>query len=893
MPLASGTRLGPYEILSAIGAGGMGEVYRARDTRLDRTVAVKVLPASLAGDPGFRERFEREARTISSLEHPHICALYDVGRVRPEGPEGGRVEVDFLVMPYLDGETLAAHLARGALPLDQVLRHAAEIADALDRAHRAGIVHRDLKPGNIMLTKTGARLLDFGLAKPGAGALIGGGATTLATSPAHLTAQGTILGTVPYMAPEQLEGREADSRTDIFAFGAVLYEMATGRPAFAGATPASLIGAIMGSHPAPASSVRAGVSPALDFVIATCLAKDPDERFQSAHDLKHQLRWMAAGSQASGAAPAVTARRRPWSAALLVGALAIVAAGLAVPATRHLLETPSAPAPVRFTVTPPEGAVVFDTPVLSPDGRQLAFTALDATLTAQLWVRPLGSLDPVRVPGTEGAQYPFWSPDGRSLGFFSAGKLRRVELAGGAPQPLADAPTARGGTWSRDGVIVFEATNIGPLLQVPAGGGVATPVSTLAEGEASHRFPHFLPDGRHFLYFSVAKKAEDHAVYIGALDSPARVRVLERAEGEAHYASGHLLFTRNTILTAQPFDAARRVLAGDPVTIAPGVMAGSNTGSFAFSASQGGALAYRSGTRAFESSLRWFGRDGRLLGDLGPPGMYTMPNLSPDGRQAAVTMADKAGNFDLWVIDLAREVRRRVTSDPVIEALGIWSPDGRTLAFYSEAAGPAGNLYRTPAGGAGPVEPLLETPTPVYPGSWSPDGRELVYVLATAAGSTALWRLPLTGEPTPSLYLEAAWSHGQPVFSPDGRWVAYTSDETGRSEVFVQSYPTPGEKVQISTAGGMQARWRRDGRELFYLSLDYTLHAVSMAPGATVEPGRPVALFKTGLGLNPIGFGVHEYDVTADGQRFLVNVPDVSEAPPPVILLDWPSTVRR
>ncbi|HSS45480.1 MAG TPA: protein kinase, partial [Thermoanaerobaculia bacterium] len=555
MTLAAGTRLGPYEITGALGAGGMGEVYRARDTRLERTVAVKVLPSHLSASPEVRQRFEREAKTISQLSHPHICALYDVGR------EG---DTEYLVMELLEGETLSERLAKGPLPLEQTLRYGIETADALDKAHRQGIVHRDLKPGNVMLTKSGVKLLDFGLAKAMAPPAPRGSLTALPTQQG-LTQEGTILGTFQYMAPEQLEGKETDTRSDIFAFGAVLYEMATGRKAFSGSSQASLITAIMSSEPASISSVQPMTPPALDRVVKTCLAKDPDDRWQTAHDVMLQLKWIAeGGSQAGVPGPIVARRKSRERLAWGMAAVAFLMALAAVSAFLYLQDRREAPRMVRSSILLPE-KLRFDlgtVPVaVSPDGRRIAFAASDAEGKKLLWVRSLDALSAQPLAGTDGACCPFWSPDGRFLGFFASGKLKKVEASGGPAQTLCDAPNNRGGTWNRAGEIAFAPAARDPIQRVPSSGGAATPATKLdsSRGEISHRWPFFLPDGRHFLYFAMGAfygpKAVSNGIYVGSLDSQER-RLLLRADSNVAYAPpGYLLFLRERTLMAQPFNA--------------------------------------------------------------------------------------------------------------------------------------------------------------------------------------------------------------------------------------------------------------------------------------------------------------------------------------------------
>ncbi|HEY3124597.1 MAG TPA: protein kinase, partial [Thermoanaerobaculia bacterium] len=554
MTLASGSRLGPYELVSAVGAGGMGEVYKARDTRLERTVAVKVLPPHLSASPEARQRFEREAKTISQLSHPHICALYDVGN------QDG---VEYLVMEYLEGETLAERLVKGPLPSDQTLRHGIEIADALDKAHRQGIVHRDLKPGNVMLTKSGVKLLDFGLAKAVQPVSSASALTSLPTEGPALTAEGTILGTFQYMAPEQLEGREADARTDIFAFGAVLYEMATGQKAFSGRSRASLIGAILKDEPPPISTIQAMAPPTLDRVVRTCLAKDPEDRWQTARDVVLELRWIAEGSQTGIALPAIAARRSRERVAWILAALFGI--GLALTLPLSLLRRPRGSGEgraLKLSVLPPEKAAFVPGMIaLSPDGSRLAFVAGGAEGKNLLWVRPLDSLEARPLPATEGAYAPFWSPDSRFLAFFAEGKLKKIEASGGPPQLLYTlmSPVGRGGTWNREGVILFAPSPGGPLFRIPDAGGAASPVTKFDDTrqENSHRWPVFLPDGRHFLYFARSRQKENRAIFVGSLDSK-ETRFLMNgtsnvlfAPGSSGGSEGHLLFERDGLLVAR------------------------------------------------------------------------------------------------------------------------------------------------------------------------------------------------------------------------------------------------------------------------------------------------------------------------------------------------------
>ena len=887
MPLSGGTRLGPYEILSALGAGGMGEVYRARDTRLDRTVAIKVLPESFAADPLFRERFDREARAISQLTHPHICTLYDVGEQQGTA---------YLVMEYLEGETLADRLKKGALPLDDALKNAIQIADALDKAHRAGIVHRDLKPGNVMLTKAGAKLLDFGLAKATAPAIAGAGLSMVPTTPPHLTAQGTILGTFQYMAPEQLEGQDADARTDIFAFGVVLYEMLTGKRAFAGKTHASLIGAILKDEPPPISHVQPIAPPALDRIVKKCLAKEPDQRWQSAGDLHDELAWMAELSSQSGAG--VRSGKRPlgnarlaWSL-LIVAVLALVA--LAIPATQYFRQKSPEQVVTRFEIATPPTSDSYSF-ALSPDGRQVAFVA-NGEKGSQLWVRSLDKMAVQPLPGTGGALYPFWSPDSRTIGFFTGAGLLRIDLAAGAPQVLTPGGFWRGGTWNRDGVIVL-GSQFGPLKLVSATGGTESPLTQLAPGQTAHIWPQFLPDGRRLIFFATGQQS---GVYAASLDGGAP-KLVVAAEAAALYASpGFLLRVAQGVLVAQRFDAARGAVLGEPIPVAQGVGNDRNRSAFSLSAA---VLAHRSGV-AGRRQLIWLDRAGKLLGPATPPdeNAMTSPSLSPDGRRVALGRNVQGTNTDVWLIDLGRNgVATRFTFDPATDVSPVWSPDGTQVVFRSIRKG-LSNLFIKPANGAGDERPLLVTPQNKTPLDWSGDGRFLLYSNLDGKTQSDLWILPLTGDRKPFPVVQSAFDETQGQFSPDGRWIAYTSNESGREQIYVRPFPEGGGQWQVSTEGGSQARWRPDGKELFYVSPDNRLTAVSIhvAPdGHGLDADAPVALFATrlptsGPGLTLSGWQSRPlYAVAPDG-RFLMNViADEGVTSPITIVLNWEALVKR
>jgi serine/threonine protein kinase len=891
--LAPGTRLGPYEIVAAVGAGGMGEVYRARDTRLERTVAVKVLPSHLAASTEVRQRFEREAKTISSLSHPHICALYDVGN------QDG---VEFLVMEYLEGETLSDRLAKGPLAFDSVLRYGLEIADALDKAHRQGIVHRDLKPGNVMLTKSGVKLLDFGLAKAVAPSAARSGAslTALPTEArgSNLTEEGTILGTFQYMAPEQLEGRDADARTDIFAFGAVLYEMATGKKAFSGRSQASLISSIMGSEPPAVSTVAPMTPAAFDRVVRTCLAKDPDDRWQTAHDIGVQLKWIQEGGSAVVAAPSVAAPRKR-SAPLIPWLIAAATAGLIALAARDWLR-PSAPSRVlRFAVLPPE-KTIFTPPgehassqfALSPDGRSIAFVASPHGGRALLWIRPLDSLSAVSFPGSEDAVHPFWSPDSRSIGFFTPTSLKRVEASGGPPQKICDSSGGRGGSWSPEGVIVFADSAATPLFRVPDSGGEPEPVTRLnvSRGENSHRYPFFLSDGRRFLYWMRGRQREHQGIYVASLDSPEGRLVLKTESLGVYAPPRHLLTVRQGMLVAYPFDETNARVGDRPIRIAESIPSGAPPGYAPIAVSRD-VLAYSSSfPRGRE--LLWIDRSGHTLGNVGEAGDYSTPDLSPDAKRLAVSMREGSKvDSDIWLFDFGRGAWSRFTFDAGNERAPLWSPDGNRILFGSSARGLM-DLYEKPAGGAGEPLLLLGTPEDKFPSDWSRDGRFVVYHTYGGKNAWDIWIAP-TGGGKPFPFLASRFTEVQGRISPDGRWVAYASDESGRVEISVTDFPAKKGRWQISTNGGLQPAWRADGKELFYVTPDQALMSVALRAGDVLETAPPVALFKTNFPPWVPAYWRY-YDPSEDGQRFLVAALLAEAGAAPInVVVNWTAALKK
>ena len=873
MPLQPGTTLGPYEILSAIGAGGMGEVYKARDTRLDRTVAIKVLPEHVASDPDLKQRFEREAKTISSLNHPHICTLHDIG-----SQEG----VDFLVMEYLEGDTLAQRLEKGALPLDQALTVAIEIADALDKAHRQGITHRDLKPGNIMLTTAGAKLLDFGLAKlkPGHDAPVGVSAPTVS---AGLTGEGAILGTLQYMAPEQLEGQEADARTDIFAFGAVVYEMVTGEKTFAGKSQASLIAAILERDPAAMSAAQPLTPSALDRIIQKCLAKDPEERWHSTHDLHDELQWIterdpATVSQSDEAVPAQPAARRPTLAfAVGLAAVAAVVAGLGVWGVTR--SEPVDARPVRFGISVPPPAqlqVALDSSdvAISPDGHLVAyFTGNGALLyqPSQLLLRSLSDFTPTTLASGSPLYNPFFSPDGGWVGFYDLRdlELRRVSVQGGSAVPIADLDGAmRGASWGEDDMIVF-ATRSG-LWRVAASGGVPERLTTPdgAQGELGHFWPEILPGGRAVLFTVIATLIDDSQIEVLSLATGERT-VLVRGGFHGRYApTGHVLYGVGTTVRAVRFDLDRLEVTGGPVAVVDEVLT-KQSGVADFSLSANGSLVYVSGTAAAGDTrtLVWVDRDGREEAVPAPPAPYASPRISPDGRSVALVVED-GRTADVMVYDLERDTPSPLTFDPGQDRSPLWSPDGQRVVFSSNRDGTP-NVYTKAADGTGQAERLTTSDKPHVPMSWSADGQSLVLTeLVDAQGDLTLFSLD--AEPRFEALVATDATEAFAQVSPDGRWMAYVSDESGQFEVYVRPFPNVDDaRWRISRDGGLFPAWAPDGRELFFRSTASTdLMGVTVETDPTFAAGNPEVVL---VAPNSVGRPLHgrSWDVSPDGERFL------------------------
>jgi serine/threonine protein kinase/Tol biopolymer transport system component len=871
MAFNPGTRFGPYEIQAPLGAGGMGEVYRARDTRLDRTVAIKVLAAHLSSSPELRQRMEREGRAISSLNHPHICQLYDIG-----SQDG----TDFLVMELIEGQTVADRLRGGALPLVEVYKIGIDIADALAFAHGRGILHRDLKPANIMLTQSGAKLMDFGLAKPLTAHPANAGSasappsftavpTLSGPSPlSPLTTAGTIIGTIHYMAPEQVEGKEADVRSDIFAFGAVLYEMATGTRPFQGKSQISLASAILEQDPAPIRSVKPLVPSAFEHIVTTCLQKNPDDRFQTAQDIKLDLQWIAAEKPpASLAAPPAPARHPLlWIGAAIAGLL-LGGAGAT------LLHRPDPAPSIRTFINPPPKTQINLTgdnagpPVLAPDGSALVFAASGAGGKTTLWVRPMDVTEAHELRNTENAIFPFWSFDSRSIGFFADGKLKIVEVAGGSAQALADAPFGRGGAWGADGMIVYSPATQDRLYRISVNGGTASPATTLDRSlHTSHRWPFFLPDGTHYLYLAInheSVNSGNDTVYYASVDGSVNKPLL-KSHSNAIYAGGYLLYARNEQLLAQRFDPSTGKLTGQPQTLVKDIANDDTTWHHDASASGNGLLIYGTGASG-SLQLLWMDRSSKQTSTIAD-GLTNVhwARLSPQGDRIALQINN--GISDTWVLDLARGTRTRLTFGPIFNNLPEWSPDGKWIVYASTRNGRY-QLFRKPADGGGVEEQLLEADQLLAPSDWSRDGQYIVYERGTG-GTQRIWALPMEGDRTPFQVMDTPPNtfDTQASLSPDGHWLAYMSNESGTEQVYVAAFRGGHGKWQVSTNGGVFPDWSRDGKELYFVDSSNSIHAVPVKEVAgSLQFGAAQTLVANWSTPTPF------YQVTADGKKILLD----------------------
>jgi serine/threonine protein kinase len=901
--LTSETRLGPYEIVSHLGSGGMGEVYKARDTRLERTVAIKVLAAHHWENPTVKKRFEREARAISQLSHSHICALYDIGEVDVESigsmvretssaaDTGGKIS--YLVMEYLEGETLAKRLSRGALTTDVVLRYATEIADALDAAHRQAIVHRDLKPGNIMLTKSGTKLLDFGMAKYQEATTAEPALSYLQTIDSPLTGEGFAPGTLQYMAPEQLEGKTADSRTDIFALGVIIYEMATGQRAFKAHSQAGLISAIMNSEPSAISSVQPTAPPALDNVVRTCLAKDPENRWHSANDVKLQLRWITEGSS-SQVIPKVTRRRsKTWW--LIPAVLTLLALGLIIGYSFRKTESAavlktSIGLPADVQLDPENGSMA-----LSPDGRKLALALSRPGEKRRIWVRSLDSLIIQPLEGTEGAIFPFWSPDSRFIGFFAEGKLKKVDTSGGSVQTLCDA-VGRGASWSKKGMIVFASGPFTPLSQVSASGGSAIQITKLEREGMTHRLPHFLPDGKRLLFYSATRiDDKNNGIYSLDLDSK-KITLVTHANSEAYFVEpGYILYIKEGGLMAMPVDAKQLQPRGEAIRVADGVRYNPDRGTGEFSVSENGFLVYQSGSFIPESQLTWFDRQGNKLSAVGEPARFFQRiAISPDGKRALTTIRSQDGRDHLWIHDLARGVGSRLSFNDERATSPVWSPDGNQVIYGN------GNSEII----LDQIEGSSQSRTVVsggmfyerWPTSWNADGVHVAYQSYSGKIGFEIWILPLVGKAAPYRFIPIqdnparSFSNMDPLpfFSPDGKWLAYLSEESGQPQLYVAKFPGGRAKQQISSDGALRGFWRQDGREIIYITRDKKVVGLPVVDrGNTLEIGENIPLFANRI------LEDRSLAISHDGQRFLMAIPVEEQVAPVTLITNWTATMER
>lgn len=888
MAVPPGTRFGPYEILASIGAGGMGEVYRARDPRLGRDVAIKILPATYSTDPDRLRRFEQEARAASALNHPNILTIYDIGE-HTAGP--------YVVSELLEGETLRERMSGTPLPQRRVTQFALEIASGLAAAHDKGIVHRDLKPENIFITKDDRiKILDFGLAKLTSPTELEpeGEAPTLRVD----TEPGMIIGTAGYMSPEQVRGIVPDHRSDIFAFGAVLYEMLAGKRAFKGESKVDTMSAILKEDPSDIIDTNRRIGPGLERIVRHCLEKNPAHRFNSARDLAFAIEALSGsgGEPTQRIDKVVSATQRiknremiAWS--VVAAAAVVVGVLLLILYTRAHETLP--PGAARFLVYPPEKTIFQGGgDYVSPDGHRLIFTAIGVDGKRVLWVRTIDSLTAQALPGTEDAAQPFWSPDSRFIGFFAGGKLKKVGASGGSVQVLADAQAGRGGTWNSDGVIVFSPTVTDGLYRVGAAGGPATPITTLdtASFQTSHCWPYFLPDGKHFVYLARNSQRQNSAIYVGSIDSKESRLVVKSDAGAAYAAPGYLFFVRERSLMAQPFDADKIQLNGEPVPVVEQIGYSATTARAFFSVSNNGVLAYR-GNVPLNGQLTWYDRTGKQGERAGTVGDFLGFSLSPDQKRIAVSRLDvETGNYDLWMIELGRGTSSRFTFDQTNETFPVWSPDGNRIAYASNKFGPT-DLFQKSSNGAGGDELLFKSTNLKAPNDWSPDMRTILYNEFDPKTNSDLWVLPLVADAKPSPLMQTTFNETNGRFSPDGKWVAYESNESGPGQIYVQGFPTGG-KTQVSTGGGFQPRWRGDGKELFYIGPDKKLMAVDIkADASEIQVGTPRPLFDLRISTLP---GSPYYDVTRDGQRFLISVISEETTPTPMtVVMNWSAGLQK
>lgn len=869
-----------YTVLRSLGHGGMGDVFLAEEARLGRLVALKILPASLTGNSESALRFHQEARAASAISHPNVAHIYEFGQVEDRY---------YLAMEYVEGKTLRELLEEKAIDSHQALDIALQVGQALQAAHQSGVVHRDIKPENIMLRRDGyVKVLDFGLAKitnrnGWQSETDGKWVSPLDTTP------GVIMGTPAYMSPEQVRGQAIDHRTDIFSFGSIFYEMLTGKRAFRGESSVETMNAILKEDPPELSEINGNINPSTSRIVRRCLEKNPEDRFQSANDLAFALEVLSGSTETSGqmVAPRVPVKTKNLERVIWVVLVGILFVGLAFLYFWRLQAKTYA---VRFSVSLPEKTSRITSLSISPDGRRIAFIAtIDGKVL--IWLRAVDSLTAQPLAGTDTALNLFWSPDSRFIAFFADGKLKKVEATGGLIETLCDAPYGRGGTWNRNGTIVFSPQAFAGLYRVSASGGVPTQITTLDQtaAENSHRWPHFLPDGHHFVFFVRSEKAEKSGICVASLDSNDRTFLLPSESSAAYSSPGYLLFLREKTLMAQRFDDVRLKVTGEPFSVAEdiGYARNLNEQQGYFSVSENGVLAYSEGSKD-DRCYAWFDRAGKELGTLALAGDVRDMALSPDGKRVAVQFIDNknnSANEDIWLIDLERNIASRFTFGTAADDFPVWSPDGHRLAFNSFRVGQA-DIYQSPYNGAGNEELLLRSDTNKNPTDWSSDGRFILYENITSKTKCDLWVLPLFGDRKPFPFLVTDFNQSQAHWSPDGRWIAYVSDESGLNEVYVRNFPITGEKLLVSSGGGgMQPIWRRDGKELFYIAPNGRLMAVEIRAGPTLEATVPRVLFETRVDNYPAS---NRYAVSADGRRFLINSPTEQAAPKPItVVLDW------
>src|SRR2546421_5248322 len=844
--LSPGTRLGRYEIRSKIGEGGMGEVYRARDEKLNRDVAIKILPVAFSQDQERLLRFEQEAQAAGALNHPNILSVYDVNT-----HDGAA----YVVSELLEGDSLRDRIDGAALSQRKAIEFAIQITHGLAAAHEKGIVHRDLKPDNLFITRDDrVKILDFGLAKLVQPVDGNKAQTDVPTRKVH-TDPGAVMGTVGYMSPEQVRSQPIDHRSDIFSFGAVLYEMLTGQRAFRGDSQIETLNAILKDEPAELSATNRSLPAALERVVWHCIEKNPERRFQSANDVAFALENLSGISSLGPTATETIASRQPsknHERLIWIGVAAVLSLAALSLAWLYLHKSSAELRMQRLSILPPEKTFLMagQAPLISPDGKTLAFVAMDASGKSLLYLRPLDSLVSQPLAGTDGAILPFWSPDSRSLGFFAGGKLRKIEVAGGQPTTLANAPNARGGTWSREGVIIFCPTPPAPLYRIPASGGEATPINTadMKQGAFGPRWlPSFLPDGRHYLFVSSIRTVQ-RELRVGSVDSNDSKLLLSVYSNAMYAPPGYLIYRREATLMAQHFDVDKLAVVGDPFPIAEDVGFDATSYQGFFSVSDNGVLVYHSGA-AGKTQFTWIDRTGKETGTVGEPADQGDLQLSPDGTRLAFRQVEfRTGAVNIWLMDLARGTPSRFTFEQTTDFGPVWSPDGNRIVFASLRDGPP-NLLQKVSNSAGNEEILIKSLIPKLPFDWSRDGRFIIYGLIDPKTSWDLWVLPLEGDRTPFPFLQTDYDERQAQFSPNGKWVAYTSIESGKIEVYVRPFPVGAGKWQVSSGGGDQPRWRGDGKELFYLSADHKLMAVEVNTEAlTFEHRAPNALFIARVG---------------------------------------------